>query len=326
MNSARYFDYIEEKLNLLAQRINTRGKLNILNLHVHSENFYLHFLNKLYGWNLDNLNNKLQNVEAIDLVDHSNKYIVQVSATNTKEKIESALKKEIIKRHSDYTFKFISISKDADDLRTKKFSNPHGVAFEPANDIFDVRSILKKILSLNPDMQGEIYDFIKKELGGEIDYVKLELNLTTIINILARENLGDIDLSANVNSFEIDRKIEENELKTTKPIIEDYSKQYTRLERIYKEFDIQGANKSSSVLNFVRAIYIDESTKLKKQDADSIFLQVIETVITRIIQSANYVEIPIDELKLCAEIVVVDAFIRCKVFKNPESYNYVASR
>lgn len=69
--------------------------MNILDLHVHSEDFYQNFFNILYGWNLENLNNqnKLQNIEAIDLIDHSSKVIIQVSATNTKEKIESTLQK-----------------------------------------------------------------------------------------------------------------------------------------------------------------------------------------------------------------------------------------
>lgn len=44
MNRSQYFNYIEEKLNTLATRIESRGKLNILDFHLHSEDFYLHFL------------------------------------------------------------------------------------------------------------------------------------------------------------------------------------------------------------------------------------------------------------------------------------------
>jgi hypothetical protein len=71
MNRARLFDYVEEHLVVLSRRVETRGKLNILDLHLHSENFYRDFLNLLYGWNLDNLNKVNQNVEAIDLIDNS---------------------------------------------------------------------------------------------------------------------------------------------------------------------------------------------------------------------------------------------------------------
>ena len=75
MNRVKYFNYIEKKLTELACSINLRGKLNILELHNHSENFYAYFLNKLYGWDLKNLNIFKSNVEAIDLIDNTNKII-----------------------------------------------------------------------------------------------------------------------------------------------------------------------------------------------------------------------------------------------------------
>ena len=134
MNRTEYFDYIEEKLNLLATRINARGKLNILNLNIQAETFYAYFIHELYGWKLNNENAFKQNIEAIDLIDDTNKIVIQVSATSTKEKIESALKKDIIKQYATYTFKFISIANDCDDLRKKTFANPHGINFNPSND------------------------------------------------------------------------------------------------------------------------------------------------------------------------------------------------
>ncbi len=85
MNRSKYFEYIDERLHTLAHRIRTRGKLNILNLNLHSENFYLHFFNTLYGYELVNLNSSAQNVEAIDLIDHKNRIIFQVSSSSTKD-------------------------------------------------------------------------------------------------------------------------------------------------------------------------------------------------------------------------------------------------
>lgn len=41
--------------------------------------------------------------------------------------------------------------------------------------------------------------------------------------------------------------------------------------------------------------------------------------------SKNYLQIPYEELEMCVGMVVVDAFIRCKIFKNPEGYNYVTA-
>ena len=68
MNRSNYFNYIEEKLSILATRIDIRGKLNILDLHMHSENFYQDFFNLLCEWQLRNLNAVKQNIEGIDLI------------------------------------------------------------------------------------------------------------------------------------------------------------------------------------------------------------------------------------------------------------------
>ena len=317
MNRQRYFNYIEEKLNILAVRISSRGKLNILDLNVHSENFYLNFFNELYGWNLKNLNNISHNVEAIDLIDDSERIIVQVSATSTKQKIESALKKDIIKKYSDYTFKFISISKDASDLRGKEYTNPHNITFNPVNDIYDINSILKHILSLGIGKQKRIYQFIKDELGGEVDIVKLDSNLATIIDILSKEDWDIQDPCDSINSFKIEQKITFNHLNSVKDIINDYKIHHSRVDKIYSEFDLMGNNKSSSVLSTIRKEYAKSQKTLHDDD---LFFRVLDSIENKTIQSPNFVQIPIEELELCVNILVVDAFIRCKIFENPEDY------
>lgn len=322
MNRSRYFNYIEEKLSVLAYRINIKGKLNILDLHMHSEDFYLHFLNKLYCWKLVNMNKKLQNVEAIDLIDDTNKIIIQVSATSTKAKIESALRKNIMQSLTGYTFKFVSISNDASKLRKLVYENTSGIKFEPANDIMDPSSILDEIKSKEIPFQRIIYSFIKDELGAEIDIIKLDSNLATIINILSEEDLNKFDADLTINSFEIGRKIEFNNLDISKIIIEDYKVHYNRVNKKYEEFDKLGKNKSNSVLASIRGEYIKN---IKLDNDDELFFKVIDNVQNMVTQSANYISIPSDELDQCINILVVDAFIRCKIFKNPENYNYVTS-
>ncbi|EOG6907628.1 SMEK domain-containing protein, partial [Flavobacterium psychrophilum] len=125
MNRTLYFNYIVDKIGILSYNINQKGKLNILDLHNHSENFYSYFLSKVFGWELVNLNPIQQNIEAIDLIDHKNKIVLQVSATNTKQKLESSLSKKIISKYSSYTFKFVLISKESTDLIKGTFLNPH---------------------------------------------------------------------------------------------------------------------------------------------------------------------------------------------------------
>ena len=324
MNRTTYFNYIEEKLNINAVRIESRGKLNILDLNQHSENFYNDFLNKLYGWNLANLNELKQNVEAIDLVDEENRLIVQVSATATKGKLDNSFSKQIYKDYVGFTFKFVSISKDFKIKNYKIPNNIYNLKFDPDKDIIDKNRILKKILGLDIIHQEEIYKFIKKELGNEIDILKMDSNLATIINILAEEDLNHIDTKYEINDFEINKKIQFNNLNNVKDIINDYKIYHSKIDEKYMLFDKNGVNKSLTILQTIRNKYY-EACKESNNECE-IFLIVMDKVTNIILNSKNYKEIPYEELEFCVGIIVVDAFIRCKIFKNPEGYNYVIAR
>lgn len=323
MNRIKYFNYIKGKLVALAANIDISGKLNVLDLHTHSENFYLNFFKELFGWNLENANKIKPNVEAIDLIaDTPEKIVIQVSSICSKEKIESALNKQLIKDHNDYCFKFISISKDASELRKKDYKNPHSITFNPLNDIYDVRSILSYISSRDIDCIKKIYEFIKKELGDEIDINKLDSNLAAVINVLSKEKLDKIEQTPTVDDFEIDRKITSNNLDSAKYIINDYSVHHNRLDKIYSEFDKSGGNKSNSVLANIRMEYIKN---IKVKNDDDLFFIIINNIQDKIIKSQNLEQITTEELELCVNILVVDAFIRCKIFKNPNNYKYATS-
>ena len=313
MNRQEIFNFIEEKLSFLAFRIESRGGLNLLDLHLHSENFYLHFLNLLFDWSLQNLNTVQKNSAGIDLFDNANKIIVQVSATATRQKVESALSKDLSK-YNDYNFKFVSISKDAKKLRKQIFSNPHNLTFSPNTDIFDIQALLSVITNLEIDQLRKIYKFLKEELKSEPDPEKIESNLTTIIKLLSKEDWSQGVMDFETIPYDIEIKISYNQLETAKLLIDDYKVHYHRIDKIYSDFDKQGVNKSISILNGIRTEYLLLGEKVSQNQC---FFSVIDKVIQKIRGSANYTPIPDEELTLCVQILVVDAFIRCKIFKNP---------
>jgi hypothetical protein len=111
-------------------------------------------------------------------------------------------------------------------------------------------------------------------------------------------------------------------LNTAKIDIGDYSVQYGRVDKIYSEFDSLGYNKSSSVLSTIRHEYAKAKSRLND---DQLFFEVIDKVQEKVLNSSNYTSIPFDELELCVTILVVDAFIRCKIFENPNNYNYATT-
>lgn len=322
INRAKLFGDITERLSTLSTAINLSGQLNVLNLHSHAEDFYQHFFKKLYDWDLKNLNTGKTNTEAIDLVCEQHKIVIQVSSTSSKEKIESALNKKILENYNGYSFKFISISKDASDLRKKSYKNPYNILFEPLNDIYDTASILKHIKTLDIKTQEDVFNFIQSELGQITSNTKLDSNLTKIIEILSKEDLNQNDNPITVNSFEIERKISFNNLTSAKHIVNDYTVNHNRLEKLYSEFDESGANKSNSVLAAIRKEYL---ANLNTKKDDELFFLIINNLQQKIKNSPNFFEITEEELNVCVNIIVVDSFIRCKIFENPSDYKYATT-
>ncbi|MDD5089855.1 MAG: SMEK domain-containing protein [Candidatus Wallbacteria bacterium] len=321
MNRKKCFDYIEEKLNSLAYRIESLARANLLDLNIHSEFFFRDLINLIFGWKLENVNSVMQNTPGIDLEDTINKIVVQVSSTNTKAKIESALSKEFLSKKKGYSFKFISIAKDARTLRTKTYSNPHGLVFDPKEDIFDISLILKKVVDLPVQNLEKIRVFLEEELGNPKPSIDAESNITAIIQLISELDLSS-DSAPVPKSFEIEKKIVFNNLVRAAALIEEHKVYVHRIGKIYSEFDQQGKNKSHSVLNGIRRVYIDLDSSLSP---DEIFFDVISNVIRKVQESANYQPMPQEELELYVQILVVDAFIRCKIFKNPSGENDACS-
>lgn len=323
MERSKYFDLIEEKINLLATRINSRGRLNVLNLNLHCEIFYAQLVNILYNWNLSNANHQHQNIEAIDLIDYDQKIIVQVSATSTREKIESSLSKPLISKNPNFTFKFISIANDADNLKKITYKNPNNCRFNPKEDIIDKNKILSTIFNMKIEKQKPIYDFILKELGSPDNALKLESSITDLINVLSAEDFSESNLITNYDPFEIEEKIDFNSLNSTKEIIQDCSLYAHKVEKKYEIFDKEGVNKSISVLRAIHTIYVKAQNGTN--DPDTIFLNTVDEIVNVAKNSSNFAQMSIELLQMTAEIIAVDAFMRCKIFKNPPKREKYAS-
>lgn len=321
MNRSYYFDYVEEKLSALVVRIAVRGRVNVLNLNIHAENFYVHLFNELFGLSLANANAYDQNATAVDLVDSSNRIIIQVSSTATKRKIESALSKDL-SAYAGYRFKFIPIVGDASGLRKLTYAVPAGITFDPKIDIHDVTSVVRKFAAIGIDDQKRVFDLVRKELGEEFGAERLETNLAEIVNIISNENLCDEPQSLQVDPFEVGRKIAFNNLDSLENMIQGYALHYSRLDGIYTEFDLRGVNKSASVFASINTEYLKCHTTAVGMD---LFFSIIRNTVEKIRNSSNFNRIPLEELELATTILVVDAFIRCKVFKNPNAYNHVAT-
>lgn len=310
-----YYDYIEERLNFLSFRIIRRGHFNMYDINLQCENFYMHLLNLVYGWNLQNANIIRRNEPAIDLIYEAEKLVVQVSSTSTKEKVQQSLNK-LGSKYKGYRFAFVSIAKPAEQLRDVQYSLPQGlnIIFDPKNDIYDIDSILAKVLSMKAEDQKKVFDFVHNELHFDSAQLKLETGLAHVINALSVINLQNSKVDFDKESFDIDRKIIRNNLSVFKEIIGQYDVYHTTVQKIYDDYDQMANNKSYAVLQTINREYIH----LKSQyQGDDLYKAIAENIKGRLSMSANLNDFNDDDLELYVDVILVDAFIRCKIFEKP---------
>lgn len=315
MQTQNYFNYIEQHLTWLSVRITARGSLNMYDINIHCEDFYMRLLNLLYGWNLINANTIQRNSPAVDLIFLEGKTIVQVSSTNTIQKVQSSLK-NLGKEYTGYNYKFVSIAKPADKLKGHKYNIPSGinVTFNSTDDIYDIDTLLNKINSLSAVEMAEVYKFIKQELQFESSELKLETGLAYVINELSEIDLESNEVEFDITSFDIDKKIRKNNLNIFKDIIEQYDVYFFVVQKTYDEYDKLGKNKSYAVLQTIRKEYL---TLKQKYSGDDLYKAIAINIKKKLSLSANLRPFNDDDMELYVDIILVDAFIKCKIFEKP---------
>lgn len=259
-----------------------------------------------------------QNVEAIDLIDRRNKIVIQVSSVNTRKKIDDAITKFSMKDYAGWSFKFISIAKPANNLKHKTFENKNGLIFNPQNDIYDIDTILRNINELSTENIQVIADFIKKEFENDIFTTTLESDLAKVIIMLSKIDLSTYEGIRVDNEFLIEEKLAYNSMCSSIDIIKEYNVWQTAVRRVYETFDAEGMNKSFFVLQKIRSFYFAQ--KNDKQ-GDALFDAVRNDVKNEIIKHSSCSELSYESIDICTDVLVVDAFIRCKIFENPKGYN-----
>lgn len=313
MNRERYISAIVHKLAALASEVETCGHLNLLNINIHAETFYSTLLNKVFGLSLANANIAQPNVAAIDLVDKANKVVFQVSSRNDQGKIRSSLEKIDTSIYNGYTFKYLAISKSAADLRKGNYNIPQGITFDPKNDIYDVNSLAAIIKNI-PDLNKieDISSFVQKEL---VEKYFIRPNIVTeIINRLASQTSYN-DLPQTPLSFDISEKIIHNGLKNWGIDIAELAIYTSKVGEIYTTFATEGNNKSYAVLFSLRRDYLSLKDSYT---GDELFDKLLEKVYVDVDgDSCCSDSITTEELKFNISIVLVDAFMRCKIFERP---------
>lgn len=316
MELKRLTSIITSRLAYLSSEVRLSGSMNLHDSNVLLEDVFKEILNITYGLELQNANLIKQNIKAIDLIDCSSKTIIQVSSDNSKTKVQTSLDKIELPKYEGYTFKFVCISKGVSHLKKHHFNVPEGISFNAETDCYDDKRILKDVSAKDIDTIRNLASYLEKSILPATADERRPSVITYVINRLADEPLAEIAVNPDTKSFDLEPKIDFNSLKKWRDIISEYTVFSLLVDKIYRAYDEQGVNKSFAVLSSLHDLYLNLASKLT---GDVLFDKLLESVYDIVNKDYECNEsLTREELQMNIKIVLVDAFVKCKIFKKPE--------
>ncbi len=157
---------------------------------------------------------------------------------------------------------------------------------------------------------------------------KYPSSLVEVINqISSSDLLNNVDLEDVKTSFNPEDKIAYNDVKRYRPIIEEYRVYQGKLTQLYKEIEDQGSVKKEQLLENVKVLYLEAKGKILngnftieniRTNADNLFEDVENALWNLVDKSNNLVaNTPYEAIGLSIKIILVDAFMRCKILEEP---------
>lgn len=319
MNRNIYVTKIKTLIDILKVEIKDSGKLNLLDINVHVEDFFRDLLNLIYGWQLQNMNQRNLNAAGGDLWYDDDKIVIQVSSTTTKDKIQSSIDKLSAEQFAGYRFKFLRIDGDVIKLRKESYNTHDGIVFNPSVDIIDISTLLNDITHLDIDCLRRVCELCEKEIVP-LDTPKVtETDLAIVVKALAT-NVKNWSKERRPIGFDVDKKIDFNHLEGKRRLINDYKLYIGRLNAVYGEFVDNATDYSFIILQTFSDMY---SGYLGQFESNALFDKIVDNTRELALKSKSAKDIPVDRVNVCINVIVVDAFIRCRIFEDPEGYSYV---
>lgn len=315
---------IVHRLNNHVDDCRVLASSNFLDECVFSEMAFCELLNILFDWHLESANRE-RNAEGVDLVDRTGKVSVQVSVTDTKDKVQKSLDKTHAAGYQGYKFFFLCLKQKADKIRKEKYRIPEGLTFSPAENIFDTTSLVKVLSTANRDKLEKAFDYIRKEFKSE-SVEALESDLAVVVvslsKILSEEEPVD---TMSTGAFEIQDKIDENDLKAFQELFEEYIPMCNSVERQIESCSTDHPGLGGDVTRHIVFLYCKYKDKDRK--ATDIFTHIVKACVSEVglTPGCKSKGISFERLESCVNAIVVDVFVKCKIFKRPRGKQHVAT-
>lgn len=157
-------------------------------------------------------------------------------------------------------------------------------------------------------------------LNSNISLLKLAINAIADAEFDDSYDKDD-EISA---PFNIKDKINHNAIKRNKSLIEEYKIFYTKINSLYNELEVQGSFKKEKLLRTIRLLYVkakgtyvgnhDNPMEVICANADNI-IEDVENELLKLVEKDE--EIYKEDISFGIPIIMVDAFMRCKILEDP---------
>lgn len=149
--------------------------------------------------------------------------------------------------------------------------------------------------------------------------------LSQAINVLANIEMDeDFEDLTGGEPFDINNKIEYNSVKEYKYIIDEYKVYYGKIDALYDELEKSGSFKKEKLLTIIRTIYLklkgkyadgsQDEQKSIRDNSDKIINEIQEYLFEEIEKTQLKIN---DDAFIAIPIIMVDAFMRCKILEKP---------
>lgn len=247
IKSEYYLKNIGESLALLSKQVEISNCVNFFDINIVSEYFYAQLINKIFGYELRNLNAYNKNAPAIDLVDDTRKLAFQVTSDNDSEKIKKTIDKFIkYNQYEKYEELYILLL-----VKKKKYTahfDTQGLfVFNKDIHIIDYTDLMKDLASKDTETLGDINHFLETELLSKTQkiYGTQASEIGTIIDLIEfitknREKKDRLEVVVDPE-YKIERRFKEFAERLKSDFVTLYSMYADALEMINATLEIDAA-------------------------------------------------------------------------------------
>lgn len=321
INKEVYLKNIAEALALLSKEVEVLNCVNLYDINIVAEDFYALLLNKIYGYNLRNLNSYENNAPAIDLVDEVKRISIQVTSDNTSEKIKKTIEKFIeYKQYLKYD-RLIVLVLTKKKKYTANFNTKSFFAFDKELDIIDYIDLMKAVKVKDIKDLKKISQFLEDELVSKMQQPKTTQasEVDTIIDLIEyitknREFKRKLDRGGVDPEYKIFKRFKD----FAERLITDYTTLYTlygeALDLVHSTLEIDEAQ------DLITIMYLqDISIKMLDQSSNDP-VEALKKLVDYFEEKLSLNGKEYDRAAI--KFYLVNEMIRCNVFPNERgSYN-----